>query len=138
MSPKGQGDIDGQSQLSLEAAMNCGTRRAVMIVACLLAHIARQPSARGQALATSAGGRVPETGVILPAGAVQPAATPTRRLSVDQAVALALKNNLGIRSERYGPQIQDMVVADPRSVGLPTRPSTCCRRRPSSTASTRR
>ncbi|MCY4075962.1 MAG: TolC family protein [Acidobacteria bacterium] len=57
--------------------------------------------------------------MLLPPGTVQPAAAPTRRLSVDEAVALALENNLGIRSERYGPQIQDTVVADARSVWLP-------------------
>ena len=98
--------------------MNGATHRATMLVACLLAHVASQPCARGQALPPAAGGRVPEAGVILPPVVVQPTAA-TRNLSVDAAVALALENNLGIRSERYGPQIQDMVVADARSVWLP-------------------
>ena len=99
--------------------MNPATRRAAVLAACLFVHAATPPPTPGQGLVPATGGRTPATGVILPAGAAQPAATPTRRLSVDQAVALALENNLGIRSERYGPQIQDMVVADARSVWLP-------------------
>ena len=88
------------------------------IVGCLLVQAATPPTS-GQGLVPGTGGRAPATGVTLPAGAVQPAAIPTRRLSVDEAVTLALENNLGIRSERYGPRIQDMVVADARSVWLP-------------------
>ena len=115
----GRGDIDGPAPDVMENAMHRATRRAAMIVACLLFHAATPPPAPGQGLAPAAGGRAPAAGVILPPSAVQPPVTPTRRLSVDEAVALALENNLGIRSERYGPQIQDMVVADARSVWLP-------------------
>ena len=99
--------------------MNPATRRAAVLAACLLVHAATPPPAPGQGLVPATGGRAPANGVILPPAALQPAATPTRRLSVDEAVALALENNLGIRSERYGPQIQDMVLADARSVWLP-------------------
>ena len=49
----------------------------------------------------------------------QPAIASSRHLSVEEAVALALENNLGIRSERYNPQIQDMAVENARSVWLP-------------------
>ncbi len=99
--------------------MNPSICRAAVLAACLLVHVATPPPGRGQGLVPAPGGRAPATGVLLPPGTVQPAAAPTRRLSVDEAVALALENNLGIRSERYGPQIQDTVVADARSVWLP-------------------
>ncbi len=99
--------------------MNPATRRAAALAACLLVQAATLPPATGQGLTPAAGGGPPATGVILPAASVQPPTAPIRRLSVDEAVALALENNLGIRSERYGPQIQDMVVADARSVWLP-------------------
>ena len=82
--------------------MTRATRRAAMIVACLLAHAATPLPAPGQGLVPATGGRAPATGVILPPSAVQPPATPTRRLSVDEAVALALEN-LGIRSQRSCP-----------------------------------
>ena len=59
-------------------------------------------------------------GVLLPAPGLQPASgQPVRQVSVNEAVELALDHNLGIRSERFNPQIQDMVVADARSVWLP-------------------
>ena len=46
------------------------------------------------------------------------AATPgaqVRRLTVDEAVRLALENNLGIQIARINPQIQDLSVAIARS-----------------------
>lgn len=43
-----------------------------------------------------------------------------RRLSLDDAVALALENNLDIRVERLNPQIQDVEIADARSAWAPT------------------
>ena len=99
--------------------MNPATRCAAALAACLLVQAASSLPAAGQGLTPAAGGGPPATGVILPAASVQPPTAPIRRLSVDEAVALALENNLGIRSERYSPQIQDMVVADARSVWLP-------------------
>ena len=74
----------GRPRMSLENAMNRAGRPASMIVACLLGHAATPPSTPGQGLVPATGGRAPATGVILPAGAVQPAATPTRRVSVDE------------------------------------------------------
>ena len=47
-----------------------------------------------------------------------------RRLSVDDAVKLALEENLGIAVERFNPQIQDMSIAQARSFWLPTVSST--------------
>jgi len=57
--------------------------------------------------------------IAAPAAAQNPAAT-VRRLSVDDAVALALEQNLGIAVERFNPQIQDMSIAQARSHWLPT------------------
>jgi outer membrane protein len=58
----------------------------------------------------------------LPAAAVQAAqgSAPVRRLSVDDAVKLALEQNLGIQVERINPQIQDLTIAQTRSSWAPT------------------
>lgn len=49
-----------------------------------------------------------------------PAAAQTRTLSVDDAVKLALEQNLGIQIERLNPQIEDVAVAQARSYWVPT------------------
>jgi outer membrane protein TolC len=54
-----------------------------------------------------------------PTSAVQ-APSPARRLSVDEAVKLALAQNLGIQIERFNPQIQDVAIAQARSLWAPT------------------
>ena len=83
------------------------------LVVCLLLLAATPPPARAQ-------GHAPAAGVVLPAVEMQAAASgPVRQLSADEAVALALEHNLGIESERYEPRIQDMAVADARSIWLP-------------------
>lgn len=56
--------------------------------------------------------------------AAQPTQTPApsgpvRRLTVDEAVAMALDANLGIKAERLLPQIQDFVVAQARAAYTP-------------------
>ena len=43
-----------------------------------------------------------------------------RRLTVDEAVRLALENNLGVQVARINPQIQDLAVALARSAWAPT------------------
>ena len=58
-------------------------------------------------------------GVILPRGSLQPS-RPVRRLSIDEAVTLALEQNLDLRVERINPLIQDTLVAEARSVYAPT------------------
>jgi outer membrane protein len=51
---------------------------------------------------------------------IQPEAVgPVRRLSIDDAVKLALEQNLGIRIQRLDPQIQDLGVAQARSLWAP-------------------
>jgi outer membrane protein TolC len=47
-------------------------------------------------------------------------AEPVRRLSIDEAVRLALEQNLGIRIQRIDPQIQDVVIAQSRSFWAPS------------------
>ena len=66
------------------------------------------------ALAAGAVGRVAAQG---PAG-------PVRRLSVDEAVRLALEQNLGIAIERLNPLIDDVAVEQARSYWVPTLTST--------------
>jgi outer membrane protein TolC len=44
---------------------------------------------------------------------------PTRRLSIDEAVNLALEQNLGIRIQRVEPQVQDLTIAQVRSAWAP-------------------
>ena len=57
-------------------------------------------------------------GVILPQPSLQPT-RPVRRLSIEEAVTLALEQNLDLRVERINPLIQDTVVAEARSVYAP-------------------
>ena len=57
-------------------------------------------------------------GVARRAAAPQPV-TPAMQLSVDQAVSLALEQNLGIQVERLGPRIQDYSVSAARSSWTP-------------------
>ena len=63
--------------------------------------------------------QAPAGDVILPRGSLQPS-RPVRRLSVDEAVTLALEQNLDLRVERINPLIQDTLVAEARSVYAPT------------------
>ncbi len=57
-------------------------------------------------------------GVVLPRPALQPG-RPVRRLSIEEAVTLALDQNLDLRVERINPLIQDAFVAEARSVYAP-------------------
>lgn len=45
---------------------------------------------------------------------------PVRQLSIDEAVQLALKNNLGLEVERLNPQIEQEAIAQARAAYLPT------------------
>ena len=58
-----------------------------------------------------------------PAGA-QDAQGTVRKLTIDEAVKLAVEQNLGIQIERINPQIQDVAVAQARSYWVPTLSST--------------
>lgn len=52
---------------------------------------------------------------------------PVRRLSIDEAVTLALEQNLGIRIQRLDPQIQDLGISQARSLWAPALTSTLSR-----------
>ncbi len=54
---------------------------------------------------------------------LQPGET-LRRLSIDEAVTLGLEQNLGIKIQRYDPQIQDTAVSQARSFWAPQLSST--------------
>ncbi len=60
----------------------------------------------------------------VPPASAQQAQQPVQRLTVDDAVRLALENNLGIQIVRFSPQIQDLAVALARSAWIPTFTST--------------
>ena len=80
---------------------------AMAVVACLFA-IGRPVFASGQAPAAAAAP---------PAQQSAPLAVPGSELqvSVDEAVKMALENNLGIRAERLSPQLQALAIAQTRA-----------------------
>ncbi len=73
---------------------------------------------------TAVGATVTLGGVVLPAARPQPSSRPTRRLSVDEAVTMALEQNLDLQVERLNPRIEDMSVAQAQSVYTPVLSST--------------
>jgi outer membrane protein TolC len=81
-------------------------RRAVLISACVLLPITAfaqgAPAAQRQVTSPASG---------------QPSIT--RQLSVDDAVRLALEQNLGIQIERFTPQIRDIAIAETRTAWAP-------------------
>ena len=116
-SPSGGATVKGRLRMSLENPMNRPTRRAAMIVACLLAHAATPPFPRtgarprgGRTVAGDRRGPARERGPTI-GGDPHRVGRRGRRART--------REQLGIRSERYGPRLQDMVVADARSVWLP-------------------
>src|SRR5688572_16843111 len=80
--------------------------RAVVTVTALLLLSAPTPSAAAQSPAQA------------------PQGDTTRRLTVDEAVALALEHNLGIQTSRFAPQIEDLAVAQALAAWQPTVNST--------------
>jgi outer membrane protein len=81
------------------------------------------------AVGGSARGRVSLLAAALQAAANQPPATsqqppadgrPVRRLTADEAVKLAIENNLGIQISRIDPQIEDLNVAAARGAWAPS------------------
>jgi outer membrane protein len=71
------------------------------------------------------------SGIQLPSLAAQTTGTaqgPVRRLSIDEAVALALEQNLDLQVERINPQVQDFSISVARSGWVPNFFSTVTRR----------
>lgn len=103
--------------------MRTGRRLATMLAALALTGAPAAP-ARAQTTAGTADAAPPPAsaapgGVLLPPAALQPS-RPVRPLSADEAVTLALEQNLDLRVERINPLIQDAAVAEARSVYAPT------------------
>lgn len=71
----------------------------------------QSPSAFGQSPQPVAG--------LVPAQAPPTSQGPVRQLTVDDAVRLALEQNLSILVERLNPQIQDLAIAEARSAWTP-------------------
>ena len=94
----------------------------VRIAAIATAILASSISAFGQTSAFGQGGQS-SLALSLQSAAVRTAAQqPTeslRRLSIDEAVRLALEQNLGIRIQRIDPQIQDVGIQQARSFWAP-------------------
>jgi outer membrane protein TolC len=69
------------------------------------------------ALAVSAAAQAPQTqaGVAAP----QAPAGPVRQLSMEDAVRMAFDNNLSLRVERINPELQDLAIAQAKSVWTP-------------------
>ncbi len=80
--------------------------------------------------AVFASGRSPQSDssppalIALPSSTDAPAGAAVRRLSIDDAVKLALDQNLAIQVERFNPQIEDLSVALARSSWTPVAAST--------------
>ena len=94
---------------------------AVALLVGLVSISGRQVFASGQAPApapalAAAAAQAVQQATAQPAA---PAAGPARRLTVDEAVSMALESNLGIKADRLGPQIEDDAVAQARGVFAP-------------------
>jgi len=95
-------------------------------VALVLSASGSAVSAFGQALAPAAPGSQVQTPPVRPAsvasGAAQDAGpgASTLKISSDDAVKMALENNLGIRAEQLNPQIQTYAVAQARAAYAPS------------------
>src|SRR5258707_1387941 len=87
-------------------------------------------SAFGQPVSVSGQGGQPSLSVAVQAAARTVAQEPgevLRRISIDEAVNLAMEQNLGIRIQRFDPGIQDTGVALARSSWAPSFTSTVSR-----------
>ena len=71
------------------------------------------------AFAQTGQSRLSAAPAVLAAAAEQPPSGAARQLSIDDAVRQALEQNLGIRIQRFEPQIQDTNVAQARSFWAP-------------------
>ena len=85
---------------------------------------AQLPSDIGGEPTAAVGATVTLSGLVLPMSSLQSANGPIRRLSVDEAVTLALEQNLDLQVERINPRIEDMSIAQARSVYAPVLSST--------------
>ena len=85
------------------------------VLALVLFGSGREVFASGQTPAT----QQPAAPVVPPVGAAAGQTGPVSRLSADEAVRMALENNLGIQAERLSPQINTFAVAGARAAYAP-------------------
>jgi len=76
---------------------------------------------------TSASAQAVRPSLAAAASQIAAEAQPVQRLSIDEAVRLALEQNLGIRIQRLDPQIQDVAVWQAKSFWSPSLSSTFSR-----------
>lgn len=96
----------------------CQPDRHVRIAAAAAAMVMMSVAAFGQ---SGESPLVASARAALAQAAAQPGPSgPVRPLAMDDAVRLALEQNLGIRIQRFDPQIQDLTVAQVRSLWAPT------------------
>jgi outer membrane protein TolC len=107
--------------MELATMRQCSTHRA-RIAACAAVVNALSVSAFGQT------GQPVSAAAQSQAVQVAPAMETLKRLSIDEAQQLALEQNLGIRIQRFDPQIQDLGIAQARSFWSPQVSSTISRR----------
>ena len=94
---------------------------AIITLSCWLTTWPAPGDAQSRAdIGATPGAALEVAGLMVPPSALQPAGRPVRHLSVDEAVTLALEQNLDLRVERLNPQIQDLSIAEARSVYAPT------------------
>ena len=98
-------------------------RARIATIACAL--VTLSASAFGQSGQLRVGDAIHATAAA-EVGAQQPAG-PVRRISIDEAVRLALEQNLGIQIQRIDPQIQDVGIAQARSFWAPNLSSSLSR-----------
>src|SRR5689334_5582991 len=101
------------SGLLAAALTSLGTPAAVFAQSARPAHLDLHVTSAMLAQAGTAGSAAPS----------QPAAAPaeqTRRLTIEEAVKLALENNLGIQIARFDPQVQDTAVAQAKAAWVPS------------------
>jgi outer membrane protein TolC len=82
----------------------------------------RPPAPTGQAAPSPAAGQQVSGQTAQQPASPPPAAQsegPVRRLTADEAVTMALENNLNLRADRLDPQIEDMNVASARAAFTP-------------------
>ena len=87
-------------------------------------------SASGQPVSASGQGQAPSLSLAMRAAAQNTALQPgetLRRISIDEAVKLAMEQNLGIKIQRFDPQIQDTGVSLAHSLWLPNFQTTVTR-----------
>src|SRR5262245_43589342 len=77
----------------------------------------QQPASAGQ---PAASGQKPAPVAQPPGGQTPPELVPTRRLSADDAVKLAVENNLGLQIARVNPQLEDLSVLQARTAWSPS------------------